>query len=715
MKLKLLALFLLCSSLAFGVARTASVTGDWSSTSTWGGSSVPGDGDTCTINTAVTVTVSDARTIGTDGATGTVACTIAGTTGALTVASGGNLTLHGDLSFQLGTTFTLAAGSTLTFDPITGSTYRVTLISASSGSPHWTTTGSAGSHVTVTTTARGGGNGWFRTGGAGSVIYSFAYTDFTKCGDGTNNCTQFTTSVTGSTNSFSHVSFLTSGVVETDASEGTVHIDVDGMDLRDCQNSICYQFLGTSTISGGGSRTLKNVTIYNAAVKQIKLNAAGTKCGLSIAAGDGTDTPCIVGYFAKTAGGLCVGCTFSDFIFIQPTGTVVSFLSPATISTEIYQDGIFLSSGANPHQITESAGGSASANIYRRIVCDNNTFAGDGDFLQALGPATMDHNILIGNCGSQITLSSLSTGPYTMLNNTFYQTDGAALCESGCAGVARTGLAAYRNNLIVFPLNGQGNGVHQVTAFLRQTNITSTLWDYNFFWQMPGSGDAGANGALAAPGNLLKGTDISYVQFPAIAVVNLAGKLASATVDDTHLTCSTCDFVTNAVIAGDYLIRISDKSYARVSSVTDATHLVLISPGITGLASGNTVDVRNSYSSVAGDVYGTAWGSHDSHTNPQFVAPTRTLTTWDVSLGGAGTLANIGAQMVKLNGTDSAGATASFDGTHTVIAALTYIRGGFTPGNAALNGAGSPTDSSPDIGAVGPSVVVGGTGGVIIE
>ena len=42
--------------LCHATARTASVTGLWSATATWGGT-VPVDGDSVTINTAVTVTM----------------------------------------------------------------------------------------------------------------------------------------------------------------------------------------------------------------------------------------------------------------------------------------------------------------------------------------------------------------------------------------------------------------------------------------------------------------------------------------------------------------------------------------------------------------------------------------------------------------------------------------------------------------------------------
>jgi len=40
-----------------GAARTVSVTGNWNSTATWGGLSVPGTSDAVTINSGITVTI----------------------------------------------------------------------------------------------------------------------------------------------------------------------------------------------------------------------------------------------------------------------------------------------------------------------------------------------------------------------------------------------------------------------------------------------------------------------------------------------------------------------------------------------------------------------------------------------------------------------------------------------------------------------------------
>ena len=61
--MKRLLLFLLAFVSCFGAVRTASVSGNWSSTATWGGSSVPGNGDTIIINSDITVTVEDCKRV----------------------------------------------------------------------------------------------------------------------------------------------------------------------------------------------------------------------------------------------------------------------------------------------------------------------------------------------------------------------------------------------------------------------------------------------------------------------------------------------------------------------------------------------------------------------------------------------------------------------------------------------------------------------------
>jgi hypothetical protein len=87
-----------------------------------------------------------------------------------------------------------------------------------------------------------------------------------------------------------------------------------------------------------------------------------------------------------------------------------------------------------------------------------------------------------------------------------------------------------------------------------------------------------------------------------------------------------------------------------------------------------------------------AAGVNDIQADPLFVDRTRKLSTWDTSLGGAGTEANAIAEMLKLNGTGG-----TYDTDYNVSNLLTYVQAGFTPQASAYNGTGS---GGVDIGAI---------------
>ena len=102
------------------------------------------------------------------------------------------------------------------------------------------------------------------------------------------------------------------------------------------------------------------------------------------------------------------------------------------------------------------------------------------------------------------------------------------------------------------------------------------------------------------------------------------------------------------------------------------------------------------YNAASGTMFSSAPGAHDVDGDPQFVDHTRSIATWDSSLGGPGTVANALAELAKKN--DAAGYNTSYN----IPALLTYLRGGFAPTAVALQGAGH---DGVDIGAV--AVVAG--------
>lgn len=86
--------------------------GAWSSTATWAGGVVPGNGDDVTI--AHAVTLADARTIGRSGIATTIDLTI-GSGGSLTIQNGGTLTVRGSCLVNVGV-LRIEGGGTYRFD-----------------------------------------------------------------------------------------------------------------------------------------------------------------------------------------------------------------------------------------------------------------------------------------------------------------------------------------------------------------------------------------------------------------------------------------------------------------------------------------------------------------------------------------------------------------------------------------------------------------------
>jgi hypothetical protein len=184
------ALFFLFAQSLPAASYTSSGSGNWSSSATWGGAGVPGNGDTVTISDSTTVTVSDARIIGTSGDSTTVAIS-EGNSGALIIANGGYLKVRGNIVFTspycspgCATYLTVQAGGIFEWDASQASSPSTTNYYGSSTSAYsfrtFVTTGTSGNHAIVRSNA-GGGNGYFSQYIVGGG-YVFTYTDFTRIG-----------------------------------------------------------------------------------------------------------------------------------------------------------------------------------------------------------------------------------------------------------------------------------------------------------------------------------------------------------------------------------------------------------------------------------------------------------------------------------------------------------------------------------------------------
>jgi hypothetical protein len=710
---KLLALVLLfVPSSVWANACQSQANGDASLAATWTscGGVAPGIGDTVTIVSPNAVTISTNMTIGTSGTTGTIAVTI--NNGAtLTIGNGTSGTLH--LRGRLSNAGTLngGGGGVLDFNPPDGSTYEVYTANQTGTVINLSGTSNT-NQFKVTTMKQGttGGNGFFdgHSNANHSPQITFAFVNISNCGSASTKC--IWSDLDNLNTSITNTQFGTIGEVFLSVGAGSNTFLIDQSDFRNCVDTSdgdCLKIVGSTALTSG-ARNITRTTFYNTSASAISVAAPDITIGQSVRAGDASNVTDIVSYNVEpqlngtnsSRDRLVMSFIISDQIEM----TTLTSMNAIKV-----QDNLYYSHKSNPHMIVQTGALAGTTNTYIRNICDGDGFwqSDGGDFYHTgnTSAATMviSNSLAINSCGTLFTAGS--SGGVFARNNTSFSSFGGS--DGEVIGSTATDVQVFRNNLIVKPSiqNGgglDGDGIHQnPNSFVRQSSLSL---DYNGFWQMPGSADAGSP-AAQVPALLTHPAlgVVSYVDFPIVPVDSL-NSVATAGTTSTTLVCSTCNFQQAGELAvqpGDYVLDTSQAStYDRVSSVTNATTLALVT-GITGMASGDSFQVRKSYWNTSGAKYGdNDKGQHDLHVDPMFIDKTRTVAKWDTAQGGPGTLAHVAAEAVKLNGFDLNGNPATYNGNYAPINVWNYLWTGFTPTNPVLKAAGSPADGSPDLGAI---------------
>lgn len=187
-------IFFLLMVHADAAAIASGAAGNWSSTGTWTGGVVPGNGDTVTIGHAVTVDVN--TTVGhSPGAGDGTAAILTNGSGALTINAGVQLTVKGDIRLN-NDIMTMGAGSILEFDASGAATpstarYVLQIGTANLQSARLDINGASGNRAIIRSNS-GGANARINGGGftmGGNIIGS--YVNFVRIGDSSNDAIVF--------------------------------------------------------------------------------------------------------------------------------------------------------------------------------------------------------------------------------------------------------------------------------------------------------------------------------------------------------------------------------------------------------------------------------------------------------------------------------------------------------------------------------------------
>ncbi len=520
--IRLLCVILLSVS-AWAASYTATSSGNWAVTSTWGNSGPPGDGDTITINDGVTVTVSDARIIGTSGANGTIAVNTSNS-GALVIALGGQLQVRGDVQYSVGgganTTAYLivqAGGifewnSSLAVSPAT--TQYTAHPDGAYGFRLFITTGTATSHAIVRSNA-GGGNGYWRLQGANiGGGYLLQYTDFLRIGDAVNpafSIKSFSDHSNSTPWDATHNTFTSCGIAPNGG-------DVGGEAVWRHSHNVHTGSLGSQILSRPGSSDTSHLCIYkgfpagclSGGIREMNANVFDIRTDTNF---DATDFTIHSNYFADRLG-ICISCapfhtwwyfqnnfyrvpvSDSEFMYLMgdsrdnfwlldepisnnPHGTVPGAASGQTMSGEIVD---------HAGQITQSI----SAFFILGSTSPSNAYALKDSILlpNASGTASFWLASMLQGAGSTYTLSvDHNTAIMTTGSTGVYTAHGTTPAPNNPGQ-----LSSYRDNILWNPVAGDQPYKLQAYLHWNMDVCAPAMCDYNDGFNTTSGGGGFTNG-----------------------------------------------------------------------------------------------------------------------------------------------------------------------------------------------------------------------------
>lgn len=439
----LLLLILLCFAVdASAAAYTASVTGDWSSSATWGGAGVPGTGDTATINNGVTVTQDGNVTVG--------ATVVAGR---LTMATGVTLTMEGALTIGNGTSqdgqLDFGAGSTLALGSnnlILGNCWLRS--NATSGS--WakiTGTGNIQTHGTVTGPKQDIVLTYVSFQNTGTILFAHKPTG---------------TGAAGITNQIDiqHCTFVSTGTITSGLAATGATDMLRRWEYNDFVSTGAILFTGLAG-TPTSETSLKYNTFSATSGTNIRINNIHQ---WSIEGNVFRNYTYSVGSSSMSGAHTWAG---NAFIATALGGGTNIYLSNETYTAPTLQDNYVYADYGNPHEFSISGSGGSGTIQYLRNVFEETAATDEGNILQ---PGTLamlaEKNLVIGQGVLGTRTSSVTGAGATFKQNTICVTDD----ESGEYG-----------RLWLFESTGNYVGDLKLTSNLMYPKSSVTLTSTEYF------------------------------------------------------------------------------------------------------------------------------------------------------------------------------------------------------------------------------------------
>ena len=662
--MRLILLLILCAAAAWGAACTATATGTWA-TATWSCGHEPIAGDTVTINSGVVVTIPEGVSVTVGDGTATNAISISGT-----LTQNGTLTLNSHLNLASGGTYEVVAVASVPVLTMVSSATVNPLIKGYAGTVTFRLVGTAANWARVVGDNSAGGYSQL------DVRVGLPYLRYVQL-EGLGSPTQNSNSASAVSIDSDHVRVLNCGrfgltptatsVVlirhwdwRSGANSSTAYTLADGLaagpalttGTREISDSTFYRnqdFLNTNAVLYLGSpdySLLRNV-FYNVPLK-FAVTALRTAMDRPLFVGQGLGT-------AQTTVPGNGGVQTTNGAFLQHGDTAATNNNGHTVSFDDNDRGV-------------------GPNVWDNCVRDAAGYDGVGDFLMTARKAALKNSIFVANGGNLVD-GLYASAEQTVEHNTSHLFTTAwtgfgpvVISESGTAA---TKAKSIRSNIFT----SEGQGVEQGPAFDPQDE--DFVLDYNVGWDLNQTAllynpTTGAKGVLRAGSNVRK--------------------TATAAIAGTSATTLVFAGTSLGVVVGDFAL--FNVYYAPVLTVVEGggntTYTLGIgntaTAGIPGLVATNSVTCYKRYW-ASGGLYGAAGkGANDITANPRYIDPTRTQLTWDVSLGGPGTVGHVADEVVKLNGLDKDSAAAAFNPAYSIDAYLRYIRRGLMPTNLAIKG-----------------------------